>query len=880
MPVNSKRLRILSWNAQSIANYTKIFELNLLQKNEEIDVVCLQETFLNEDQKLFLIGYKIFRQDRNARGGGVAIAVKSDIVCKQVRTFETNHIENISVLLETNSGVLRVTSAYSPTYNRAFSDDIGLLLSSTDDTLVFGDFNARHTSWGCVNDNNAGIALFQTSMQLNLFILHAASPTHYPHSGGTPSNIDLLLTNTPDIVRTPIVLDCLSSDHRPIQSEIDYSINTGCRKFYDYRFAKWKRFGRIVSDRLGQLELSNDIDSNLNVLNGIILEARTLSIPLRVVRNNNFRPGSDTLATISYKNCLTRRWQRESSPLVRSRLKSLINLSKKLLGELIARDRNRSWGLYLEGANEDRKRFWKLSKTLRAKQSRASSLIGVSGDLIVDDLDKANAFSSVFEQAHHITANIISDRETSVLQFMDDLREREVDNDTMDLVSVEEIKKITAKLRPFKAPGCDGIVNILLKNLPDTAYEVMASIFNDCLTRSYWPESFKTAKVMAIPKPGKPRGNPSSYRPISLLGSTCKLFEKLVHTRLYGFGAEHNIFDPNQFGFRQQHSCSHQVLRVTNWIKENKTAKRSTGMVLFDIEKAFDAVWHDGLIYKLNGYGFPLYLCKLMNAFCRNRVYNVHVGDAKSRDIPIPAGLAQGSALSPLLYCLYVADLRLPRKFQTACYADDTAIFTSANRTKTICGDLQSALLRIEQYMQRWKIKINAAKTQAIVFPFNRQRKRQPAIQLKLNGSDVAFTNEVKYLGITLDRFLTFASHLRLTCTKVNKCLHMMYPMIGKRSKLTTRNRMTIFKTIVRPMLTYASPIWRNAANCHIKKLQILQNKCLKIIYRLPWRYSTRGLHLLSATPMIREFVDDYSIKFLDSCSNSDSDLIRALAHD
>lgn len=482
-------------------------------------------------------------------------------------------------------------------------------------------------------------------------------------------------------------------------------------------------------------------------------------------------------------------------------------------------------------------------------------------------------------RAHHVSINDASDREAAVQQFIGHFNDSEIDEDSIDEICADEVAQTIAGLRPFKSPGCDGIINVLLKNLPSEAHEFIAKIFNSCLSCAYWPTSFRVAKVIAIPKPGKPLNSASSYRPISLLSSTCKLFERLIHTRLYRYGTENSMFSPTQFGFRKQHSCVHQVLRVTNWIHENKAERRSTGMVLFDIEKAFDTVWHDGLIYKLTKFGFPHYICRIINAFCRDRFYNVHVGNAKSRDISIPAGLAQGSALSPLLYCLYVADLRLPRKIQSACYADDTAIFSSANRTKTVCNDLQAALLKVDEYTKRWKIRINAAKSQAIVFPFNRQRKRQPTQGLKLRASDIAFTKEVKYLGITLDQF-TYAGHIRLTCNKVSKCLGMIYPMIGKRSNLTTKNKMIIFKTIIRPILTYASPVWRGTANCHMKKLQILQNKCLKIIYRLPWRYSTTGLHTLTAVPTIRRFIEDYNAKFADSCSNSESVLIRELAFD
>lgn len=714
-------------------------------------------------------------------------------------------------------------------------------------------------------------------MQHNFNIYNASGPTHYPHSGATPSNIDLLLSNSSFTFSTPAALNVLSSDHRPIFCRVDTRVQIIPKSFYDFKFANWRKYGRTIERRIGELSESHDIDEQLQTVQDIILDARSSSIPLRHISDDQFHAGKDTIAAIKYKNMITRHWQRATSSNEKKKLKSDINLIKKLITELVRRDRNASWSKLLNKTNMDRKKFWDLSKSLRSKNRNPLNLINDSGDLIVDDRERAETFANVFQEAHAITVNTTSDRELTVSRFKKKFDNSNVVEDTIDSITTDELKQVVGRLRPFKSAGPDGIKNILLKHLPDAAYEHLTKIFNECLRTSYWPVAFRNARVIALPKPGKPGTSAKNYRPISLLSSTGKVFERLIHSRITRYGDENSIFNPTQFGFRQQHSSTHQLLRVLNWIEDNKTAKKSTGIVLFDIEKAFDTVWHDGLVYKMSRYNFPLYITKMVNAFCRERSFTVSVGEAYSRNVPLPAGLAQGSVLSPLLYCLYVADLKLPRNIETACFADDTAIFASANRTKTTCSDLQKALLKVEEYSQRWKIKINAEKTQAIVFPFNKQRKRQPTQQLLLNGSSVIFSNEVKYLGVTLDKYLTFSTHIKLICDKTLRCLRSLYPMICRKSRLTTKNKLLIFKTIMRPIITYAFPIWRGAAKCHTRKLQIIQNKCLKIIFKLPWRYSTRGLHILSDMPMLMDYIGESSVKFMNACSLSQSELIRDL---
>lgn len=171
---------------------------------------------------------------------------------------------------------------------------------------------------------------------------------------------------------------------------------------------------------------------------------------------------------------------------------------------------------------------------------------------------------------------------------------------TFDVLPPTGIGRDAMRYR-FSAPlqGSDGIINVLLKNLPIYVISRRSGNFLMPALNS-WPKSFKTAKVIPIPKPGRDGTQSSSYRPISLLNNLGKLFEKVINARLMTFAEEQNIINDQQFGFRQQHSTSHQILRVVNHIKSNWIHRRSTGMVLFDIEKAFDSVWYEGLIFKLN----------------------------------------------------------------------------------------------------------------------------------------------------------------------------------------------------------------------------------------------------------------------------------------
>lgn len=156
-----------------------------------------------------------------------------------------------------------------------------------------------------------------------------------------------------------------------------------------------------------------------------------------------------------------------------------------------------------------------------------------------------------------------------------------------------------------------------------------------------------------------------------------------------------------QFGFRQQHSTVHQLKRVTNFIQRNKANRKTTCMVLLDIEKAFDTIWHDGLIHKLKKMQTPMYLLKIIQSFTSDRKFRVVVNDDCSNSKNVVAGAPQGSCLSPTLYAIYTSDYRCESATKT---------------TNKSIKNIQCALQPIEKFMSKWKIKLNASKTQSSSF--------------------------------------------------------------------------------------------------------------------------------------------------------------------
>jgi hypothetical protein len=192
--------------------------------------------------------------------------------------------------------------------------------------------------------------------------------------------------------------------------------------------------------------------------------------------------------------------------------------------------------------------------------------------------------------------------------------------------------------------------------------------------------------------------------------------------------------------------------------------------------------------------------------------------------------------LSPNLYNFFTANAPTVNECELAKFADDTALFVFTSDPTAVCDGLQEQLNSLTYYFKRWKIKMNSSKTQAIYFTRCWSPLRLPGFGIVLNDQEIPWALEVKYLGVSLDKRLTFASHTAKLIERAERAFRILYSFLNRKSKLCLHNKLLLYKSCIQPISCYGVETWFNYARTK-KKFQIIQNKCFKIIKNRHWRY-------------------------------------------
>src|SRR6267154_2594041 len=366
-------------------------------------------------------------------------------------------------------------------------------------------------------------------------------------------------------------------------------------------------------------------------------------------------------------------------------------------------------------------------------------------------------------------------------------------------------------------------------------------LFNASITIAAFPSEWKKANVLAVYKKKGSKSEVENYRPISILPILGRLLERAVATQLQQYCDHHSILPVQQFGFRKNSSCELALLAaLDNWQHEASMGKL-VGALLIDLSKAFDSVCHSQLLVELSSIGCAKLSMEWFMSYLSFRHQRVKFDKITSPWKSVTKGVPQGSALSPLLFNIFVRQLPQACDGDVYQFADDLTNSVSDSDPVALSSKLQSAYSKVKYFCDNKNLLINVAKTQLVVF--KSAYKHLPAdFCITLGDSSILPSNTAKLLGVTLDHHFTMATHIDVVA---KKCHGLLGVLRRAGSYLPTTLLTLIYTSIIRSYLEYNSATYATAAPSHLKKLDTIQKIASRIITNSPSLTHSAPLQLL-----------------------------------
>ena len=391
------------------------------------------------------------------------------------------------------------------------------------------------------------------------------------------------------------------------------------------------------------------------------------------------------------------------------------------------------------------------------------------------------------------------------------------------------VEKVMTNLESSKASGPDCIPVVVLKNCePELSY-IQAKLFNICLKESCFPDCWKDSSVVPVSKNVGERSTAKNYRPVSLLSVVSKVFEKLVNNRIVDHLEKCGLSD-FQYGFRSSRSTADLLTVVSDRITRAFNRCGATRAVALDISKAFDRVWHGGLLHKLKSYGISGQIFGLISSFLSNRRLRVVLDGRSSQEYPVNASIPQGSILGPTLFPLYINDLPDDVICNIAIYADDTTLYSKFDQASDLwqqlelASELKSDLRDTVDWGRKWLVDFNAGKTQLVSFD---RSKNTGAIDVKMDGSVLEEKTSFKMLGLTFSSKLDWDSYIVSIAKTASKKIGALIRSV---KFLSPEVALYLYKSTIRPCMEYCCHVWAGAPRCYLELLDKLQKRICRTV--------------------------------------------------
>ena len=826
------------------------------------DIILITSTSRPREQPIRIQGYLTFTTNKsNELHAGSAIAIKKGIKFTIKNDFIT---DTIGAKVETQLGPVMVMTSYSPPRHRLLpTQDLEYMIRNQYPTILAGDLNARHSTFGYTSSHNAkGKELDRLILRDRLNYIGPNFNTFFTRNSATKP--DCVITNNTFFLNYHITSGGLGpSDHLTVNIKISTNpIKVPCVPIRDIENVDWDRYTALL-ETVAELNLDGgtavELENAFNNLYETINKAKDDTTPLKTFQtkhniktsskfrrlNKILQRYSDMLQTIGKNEHLER--------AIRNTQLMLIQEGNQCKYEWWERQITK-----VEYAAKHNIKLWKHIKRLTGGRRAGIGNLRVAENGNIreakTDLEKVNLLTEISTRIHQITPE--DNRHfcgVNEARVEDTLNQNADQINPKNLINLNEIRDPNTQALPFdslditlaikavanKTPGPSKLKKPYISNLPPNIKKNITHLFNCCYAIGIYPDHFKQAEIIFIPKAGATH-DPKNYRPISLLNFLGKVFATLLNKRLVEHLEENGILKESQHGFRKKKSSTTLIAQLYERIAREKAGGKNTlvTMVLRDVRKAFDTVWHRGLIYKLMQTGIETPLLRILANFLHNRRARIRINNTLGNVFNLLAGVPQGDVLSPTLYLVMCNDYPPPtinQQSRNFCkqYADDfTQVIVSKFNTnikpqhrEIHIRNVEAEINKLNEYEKLWKIKTNTDKFQIIHIGF------WAAPDITINGTILRPTQEAKLLGMDFTYRNFFTKQVKSLKKNARGALSKLYRFRYLNKKLKLR----LFKVMVLPLLTYPIIPLNALSNNKLYDLQVVQNDAIRWICNEHW---------------------------------------------
>jgi ribonuclease HI len=649
--------------------------------------------------------------------------------------------------------------------------------------------------------------------------------------------IDLSLCDPPSYLRYNWEVqshDTYGSDHYPIKISLANSnpLELQGGKRVKLNKACWETYKKVCIERITEdkfRDLEEPITSFTDIIDDIVNE---------IIPKTSGKPRPHPTPWFN-KECKDAVSERRKSLNILKRNPTLENSNRYHIIRAKARrviriNKRKSWQNYVSKLNHKTKitKVWDMVRKISGKyKSRAvHHLKNPDGTMSKSTTEISNTL------AKHYSKSSSSNNYCAQFQNIKAAKEQQnIDFSSNNHESYNKrfrLKDLKRALRKSKntAPGPDKIHYEFLRNLPTECLVILLDLINRIWENGNFPEIWRLATVIPIPKPQKDDySNPKNYRPISLTSCLCKTTERLINERLVWYLETNGYIDKYQSGFRKHRSTNDHLVRLEAFIRHAFRRNHHLVSVMFDLEKAYDTTWRYGILkdlYNLNLRGrLPIFI----KHFLTDRKFQVKINNTLSEIVDQEEGVPQGSILSVTMFCIKINNItgQLSDGVDKSLFVDDFQICYSAFRMSSIERKLQTSIDKLSRWCMENGFTISIDKTECIHFCLKRKIHDHP--KLKLGTHDIPVVAEKKFLGIIWDSKLTFGSHIKDLVNRCRKALNLLKVVSHQEWGADRSTILHLYQSLVRSKIDYGSFIYGAAAKCHLKKLDAIHNTGLRL---------------------------------------------------